>query len=121
MSTPSHKCEPMLYCLHTVADLNPRSRAVKTMEMAVRRALILIEAFNNAPEQDPTLITRTTWRELYGDRYYNSPEHRNMGELIRRYQDKSLHAQVVDMFNNLPPDLQEGLRDDVNRLAHGLA
>ena len=85
---------------YTVKDLNPRSEAVKNLEMTVLRALQLIEAFDALEEgEDWTDVPNATYRNIIGPRYQHG---RMLEECWNRHQRGTLYRQVLDLFENLP-------------------
>ena len=112
----------------TVADLNPNSAPVKNMEMTVRRAMLIIGAFDALEKgEDWQDVPNVTWRKAF-DRHYEALTELN--QMWERYKDKTLHRQVLDLYDNLPPNIwkakrgatparkQElkGYRDGINRI-----
>ena len=108
---------------YTVKDLNPRSEAVKNLEMTVLRALQLIEAFDALEEgEDWTDVPNATYRNIIGPRYQHG---RMLEECWNRHQRGTLYRQVLDLFENLPPaaqkrkEIQDGIRSINARLDSG--
>ncbi len=95
----------------TVADLNPRSQVVKSMEMTVRRGMLIIQAFDALEKgEDWQDVPSTTWRKiLTGPRYRVDSM---LMEMWKRYKDKTLHGQVLDLHANLPPKIWNPKRAD---------
>lgn len=105
-------------------ELNPRGKTIKTSEMTVRRALAIIEVFDNAPEG-----TRD-WSELDPKDLRNAADLQDTfiysqaiwPELWKRYKDGSLHRQTLELAENLPmEDLSKKARkeieDGLNRIS----
>jgi hypothetical protein len=87
----------------TVADLNPRAQATKSMEMTVLRALQLIEAFDALEEgQDWTDVPNPTYRRIIGPRYEHG---RMLEEVYNRWKSGTLYREVLALYANLPPDI----------------
>jgi len=79
--------------------LNPRSQAMKGMEMTVSYAIGYIEAFDLLEKgQDWTDVPSKTYRKIMGDRYHHPAM---FEELWKRYQNRVLHQEVVDLAANL--------------------
>jgi hypothetical protein len=96
----------------TVADLNPRSQAVKTNEMTVLRVLGLIELWDDEIIRDRfhgwndwTDIDPKKYYKILGERSYSNQA--VLIEAFKRYKDKTLHRQVLDLYDNLPPKAQQ--------------
>src|SRR3990167_11333662 len=89
---------------HTVKDLNPRSEAVKNLEMAVLRCLQLIEEFDKLlPGDDWMDVPMAKYRTILGNDHYN---HRNMiAEVFKRWKSGTLYAECLALYANLPPDI----------------
>jgi len=91
---------------YTVKDLNPRAQAVKGMEMTVLRALQIITVFDDLNKgQDWSDVPNKSWRKILGGKHYE--ERALINEMWVRYKDKSLHQQVLDLHENLPPTVQK--------------
>lgn len=111
---------------YSVEDLNPKGKAVKTNEMTVRRALQIIElwdehivrdSFHGWPNWDD-IPNLGKYNDILGDKAYSLTGLLN--ELFARYRDKSLHRQVVDLFETLPTDLKERYQDDIDAVREKL-
>ena len=90
----------------TVKDLNPRSQAVKSLETTVIRCLGLIEAFDLLEKgQDWSYVPSATYRRVIGNDHYQSWN--MIAEVFKRWQDGTLYRQVLDLFENLPPEAQK--------------
>lgn len=104
-------------------ELGPRKQANKVNEMTVRRALAIIQVFDNAPE------TAKDWSDcepkdiknaLGEDRF--DPQMAVLPELWSRYKDKSLHRQVRDLAANidlegLSKKARKEIEDGLNRIS----
>lgn len=86
-------------------ELSPRSQAVKSLEMTVRRALAIIDVFDNRPEtaKDWTDCEPKALRNALGDDEFN-PQQAILPELWKRYLDRTLHRQTADLAANLDFD-----------------
>ncbi len=101
----------------TVKDLNPRSQAVKRLEMQVLRTLTIIEAFDQLDKgEDWTMIPSSKWRDFLDLLQYSN---RNIVNTIwDRYKTGNLQEQVLDLYENLPPAAQQRreITNGINRL-----
>lgn len=89
----------------TVKDLNPRSQAVKSLEMTVIRTLGLIEAFEALEKgQDWTDVEMVTYRRVLGNDHYQ--QRAVIAECYRRFRSGTLYGEVLDLYENLPPAAQ---------------
>lgn len=101
----------------TVADLNPRSMAVKSLELTVLRAIQIIEAFDKLEKgEDWSDVPNVTWRKILGDGHYK--ERAVINEMWTRYKAKTLKQEVLDLHENLPPSAQKRkeIKDGVNAI-----
>jgi hypothetical protein len=101
----------------TVADLNPRSQAVKGIEMAIIRCLGLIEAFEELDKnQDWTDVEMSRYRKILGNGHYQ--ERNVIAECYNRFRRGTLYGEVLDMYENLPPAVQQRkeVRDGIKRV-----
>ncbi len=90
----------------TVKDLNPRSTAVKTIEMAVVRTLGLIGAFDELDKgEDWTDVPPATYRRVLGKDGYRSRF--VIAEVWKRYKEKTIYSEIMDLYANLPPSAQK--------------
>jgi hypothetical protein len=101
----------------TVADLNPRSQAVKGIEMAIIRCLGLIEAFEELDKsQDWTDVEMSRYRKILGNDHYHQ---RNViAECYNRFRRGTIYGEVLSMYENLPPDTQKRkeVKDGIERI-----
>jgi hypothetical protein len=89
----------------TVADLNPRAQAVKSLETTIVRALALIEEFDKLePDQDWSDVPGAAYRRIIGERYEYG---RLLEEVYNRWKGGTLYREVLDLYENLPPAAQE--------------
>lgn len=96
---------------------NPRGQAAKTTEMTVRRALAIIQVFDNPPAgaKDWTDYNPKDIKNAMGsDRF--DPTQAVIVELWARYKDKRLHQQVRDLADNLDMDsLSKKARTEIEK------
>jgi hypothetical protein len=99
----------------SVADLNPRSQPVKTLEMTVIRCLGLIAAFEALEKgEDWTDVPSITYRKTLGDDHYQ--QRAVISECWNRFKSGTLYSQVLDLAANLPPaalerkEIHDGIR-----------
>lgn len=95
--------------------VNPRGQAVKSTEMTVRRALALIEVFDNLPDgaKDWQDADPKDLRKAMGDDQFD-PRQAVYPELWERYKDGSLHEQVIALADNLVlEDLSKKARKEI--------
>lgn len=114
-----------------VENLNPRSHAVKNLEMAVRRSLALeqlcvqhLERCDSDPdkarEYQPSTFgsidkvagsnvanPRTLIKEVFGDDYYAHPEWTQWPTLFDAWYSGSLRRQREAALRNLPAKLRK--------------
>jgi hypothetical protein len=105
---------------HTVADLNPRAQAVKSLEMTVVRCLQLIEVWDKLPKGGDWADTEMSdYRRILGNGHY--AQRAAIVEMFRRYKDGTLHREVLDLAANLPPSVLERkeIRLGVDRIKSG--
>lgn len=87
-------------------QLNPKSHAVKQLEMTVRRALETIEAFDKLDKgQDWTEVPNATYRKIFGTDHYT--RQRMIEEVHKRYKSGRLFTEVLDLYNVLPEATQK--------------
>lgn len=104
---------------YTVADLNPRSQSVKSLESTLVRIFILIEAYEKLePDEDWTDIPGATYRKTLGERYEYP---RLYEECYNRWRDGTLSRQILDLAANLPPDVlkRKEIADGLARINTG--
>lgn len=89
-----------------MADLNPRSVAVKSLETTVIKCLGIIELFDGLESgQDWTDVQMAGYRRVLGNGHY---QNRNMiAELFRRWKGGTLVSEARSLFDNLPPAVQK--------------
>lgn len=110
-----HECQAGVACEHTVNDLNPAAQASKATEMAVRRILGLIEAWEALPPGgDWADVPMATYRRVLGNDHYQ--QRTVLLEAWRRFKSGILYSQVEEAAANLPPSVLKkeelrGLRD----------
>ena len=103
--------------------LNPRGQAMKSLEMTVTYAIGFIEAFDLLEKgEDWTDVPSKTYRKLIGDRYHYPAM---FEELWKRYQNRALHQEVVDLAANLimedlSPTRRKEIQDGLNRIHKSL-
>jgi len=114
-----------------VEDLNPRSKAVKDLEMAVRRALALeqlcvqhLERCNGDIEEARTAQPstfgsidkqvgsnvanpKTLIKEVFGEAYYAHPEWTMWPHLFDAWYSGSLRRQREAVLRNLPSNVRK--------------
>ena len=99
---------------YTVADANPRSQTVKSMEMTVLRAIQLIAAFEALDsDQDWWDVPGSTYRKIIGERYEYPLL---LSVCFDRWKRGTLYQEVLDLAANLPPaslereEIKDGLQ-----------
>lgn len=106
---------------YTVADANPRSQTVKSMEMTVLRAIQLIAAFEALDsDQDWWDVPGSTYRKIIGERYEYPLL---LSVCFDRWKRGTLYQEVLDLAANLPPASleREEIRDGLERISAKLS
>ena len=119
----THECTSGVECHHTVEDLNPKSHAVKHLEMTIKRAIKLIDLWDielvdrrwGGVKKDWTDVSPEKYTRILGERFAWRTDS-VIAELYARYKSKALHGQVLDLYKQLPEATKKGLRSDVNRI-----
>ncbi len=99
--------------------LNPRGQTMKSLEMTVTYAIGFIEAFDLLEkEEDWQDVPSKTYRKLIGDRYQYPAM---FEELWKRYKNRGLHQEVVDLAANLimedlPSVRRKEIQSGLNRI-----
>ena len=117
----------------TVEDLNPRSQAVKAMEMTVKRCLLLgtvmheifarcnadIDMVKASPpagwgylsfeHSDERGTMHTALTTLWGDDFWSHPEYQQWELMVDYWRSGSLDHQIRDLAANLPRSVRKKL------------
>lgn len=110
----------------TVEALNPRSRPVKSLEMAIKRAVILSEIIDKhvqavGHERAAVEPVVRTWQkdadliEVWGKHWWNHPEFREWGITYDQWLTGKLRRSIDDAMLNLPQASREKVADMVRK------
>ncbi len=94
---------------------NPRGQAMKGTEMTVRRALAIIDVFDNLPPEakDWTDAEPKDLRKAMGDDSFD-PSLNIWPELWERYKDGRLQQSVIELVDNVNmEDLSKAARKEI--------
>lgn len=104
---------------------NPKGQAMKGVEMTVRRALAIIEIFDNLPPEakDWTDAEPKDLRKVMGDDSFN-PSLSIWPELWARYKDGRLQQATLELADNvnledLSKKARKEIEDGIARISEG--
>lgn len=102
------------------SEVNPRGQAVKSTEMTVRRALAIVKVFDNLPKEakDWSDAEPKELRKALGTDTFD-PHQAVLPELWKRYRDRSLHQQILDLVESL--DLSKLSKTSQKEIKSGIA